>query len=161
MNSRERVMMALNHKEPDKVPIDFGGFDTTIEADAYEDLKKYLGIKKETIIIVRAHTAVDEEILEMFSIIDAWGAKWYRPESSYYFDPVGHPLANYTYDDLKDYHYPDLWDKSYENELLKKAENLHKNNHVARGHPSLRLGLPSPSSQRMQPSPQGLGGAGG
>jgi uroporphyrinogen decarboxylase len=149
MNSRERVLTALNHKEPDRVPIDLGGFVSTIEAAAYEDLKKYLGIKKETMITVRAHTAVDEEILEMFkvdtryirpfptqkweevnkhdSIIDEWGTKWYRPESSYYFDPVGHPLANYTYDDLKNYHYPDLWNKSYENELLKRAEDLYKN----------------------------------
>ena len=30
MNSRERVRTALNHREPDKVPIDFGGFMTAI-----------------------------------------------------------------------------------------------------------------------------------
>jgi len=46
MNSRERVKTALNHREPDKVPIDLGGCATCIEAEAYEDLKKYLGIKK-------------------------------------------------------------------------------------------------------------------
>jgi len=45
MTSRERVRMALNHQEPDKVPIDFGGMRSTgISAIAYNRLKKYLGI---------------------------------------------------------------------------------------------------------------------
>jgi len=42
LTSRERVKMALNHQQPDKVPIDFGGCETTVEAEAYEDFKKYL-----------------------------------------------------------------------------------------------------------------------
>ena len=42
MNSRERVRTALDHREPDKVPIDFGGMVTTIEAEGYNDLIKHL-----------------------------------------------------------------------------------------------------------------------
>ena len=148
MNSRERVNKALNHQEPDKVPVDLGGFVTTIEAAAYEDLKKYLGLKTETMVMIRAHVAPDEEVLEKFNIdtrylwpcplqkwadvnkqdtlIDGWGIKWHRPKGSYYFDPIDPPLSNYSYDELKYYRYPDLWNKEYEEELAKKAERLYE-----------------------------------
>lgn len=148
MNSRERVTKTLNHQAPDKVPVDLGGFVTTIEAEAYEDLKKYLGIEKETIVSVRAHVVPDEEILEKFEIdtrylrpfpvqkwedvqkvnpdIDAWGVKFYKPESSHYFDPIEYPLAEATLEDLKNYHYPDLWNEEYGRELARTAEKLYQ-----------------------------------
>ncbi|MDH7482554.1 MAG: uroporphyrinogen decarboxylase family protein [Armatimonadota bacterium] len=45
MTSRERVLTTLAHKEPDRVPIDFGGMRSTgIMAIAYNKLKAYLGI---------------------------------------------------------------------------------------------------------------------
>ena len=50
MNSRERVLAALSHKEPDLVPIDFGGTKVTgISAIAYNRLKEHLGFKGEKI----------------------------------------------------------------------------------------------------------------
>jgi uroporphyrinogen decarboxylase len=51
MTSRERVLLALNHKEPDRVPITFGGTSTTSiiesvpDGRGYTNLCKYLGIK--------------------------------------------------------------------------------------------------------------------
>jgi uroporphyrinogen decarboxylase len=45
MDSRERVLTALNHQEPDRVPIDFAGTGvTTICFQAYNELVKYLGL---------------------------------------------------------------------------------------------------------------------
>jgi uroporphyrinogen decarboxylase len=45
MNSRERVLTALRHKEPDRIPIDFGAMRSTgIAAPAYKKLKHHLGI---------------------------------------------------------------------------------------------------------------------
>jgi uroporphyrinogen decarboxylase len=45
MTSRERVLAAINHKEPDRVPIDCGGMRSAgISAIAYANLKEYLGI---------------------------------------------------------------------------------------------------------------------
>ena len=45
MNSRERVLAALNHQEPDRVPVDFGGHRSSgIMAMGYARLKKVLGI---------------------------------------------------------------------------------------------------------------------
>jgi uroporphyrinogen decarboxylase len=47
MTSRARVQVALNHGEPDRVPIDLGGFQTGIHRIAYSDLLDYLGIEEE------------------------------------------------------------------------------------------------------------------
>ena len=45
MNSRERVLTALRHQEPDRVPIDLDGMASTgIMAVAYNRLKAHLGI---------------------------------------------------------------------------------------------------------------------
>ena len=46
MTSRERIMAALDHKEQDRVAIDFAGTDCSgIHAIAYKKLRKYLGIE--------------------------------------------------------------------------------------------------------------------
>lgn len=46
MNSRDRIRAALNHKEADRVPIDFGAMRSTgISIVAYNKLRNYLGIK--------------------------------------------------------------------------------------------------------------------
>lgn len=47
MTPRERVLTTINHKEPDKVPVDCGAMRSTgIMGVAYNKLKKYLGIKE-------------------------------------------------------------------------------------------------------------------
>ena len=45
MNHRERVIAAINHTEPDRVPIDLWGSDTRLVNDFYFKLLKYLGLK--------------------------------------------------------------------------------------------------------------------
>ena len=46
MTSRERVLAALNHREPDRVPIDLGGsFVTGIAAQSLERLRRRLGLE--------------------------------------------------------------------------------------------------------------------
>lgn len=46
MNSRERIRAAVNHKEPDMLPIDFDAMRSTgINAIAYNHLTDYLGYK--------------------------------------------------------------------------------------------------------------------
>jgi len=47
MTSRERIKMAINHKEADRVPIDFGAMRSTgIATIAYNKLREKLGVKK-------------------------------------------------------------------------------------------------------------------
>lgn len=64
MKPRERVLAALRHQEPDRVPIDFGGTgDTTILATAYQPLREALGLDASITRVVDAvqQTAVIEE----------------------------------------------------------------------------------------------------
>jgi uroporphyrinogen decarboxylase len=49
MNSRERVLAALNHKEPDRVPLDMGSIQSGIHIKAYERLLEHLDIQDENI----------------------------------------------------------------------------------------------------------------
>ena len=47
MTSRQRVLAALNHQEPDRVPIDLGGNQTGIHKGAYRALIDHLGLSEE------------------------------------------------------------------------------------------------------------------
>ncbi len=49
MNSRERLLKAFNHEEPDKVPIDLGGSMSGIHIKAYKKLLEYLNIEDKEI----------------------------------------------------------------------------------------------------------------
>jgi len=49
--SRDRLLTALNHHEPDRVPIDLGGNQTGIHKFAYRKLLDLLGLKEEIVIM--------------------------------------------------------------------------------------------------------------
>ena len=45
MKHRERVLKAINHEEPDRVPIDLGSTtNSSILKEAYDELRNYLGM---------------------------------------------------------------------------------------------------------------------
>ena len=70
MSSRQRVLKALNHETPDRVPIDLGGFQTGIHRSAYVQLLDYLGIRDEVTILdpVQQLARPCEELLERFHV---------------------------------------------------------------------------------------------
>ncbi|MCJ7681734.1 MAG: hypothetical protein MUP70_13470 [Candidatus Aminicenantes bacterium] len=70
MTSRERVLRALNHQIPDRVPIDLGGFQTGIHRQAYENLLTFLGMKDEIRILDPVQQLVEpnERLLERFHV---------------------------------------------------------------------------------------------
>jgi len=70
MISRQRVLKALNHQTPDRVPIDLGGFQTGIHRNAYTQLIDYLGIRDEMTILdpVQQLARPCEELLERFHV---------------------------------------------------------------------------------------------
>ena len=72
MTSRERVLKAKRHEEPDRLPIDFGGMASTgIMAIAYDRLKKHLGITNGEIRVVdmgQQLAEVEPEILSRFGV---------------------------------------------------------------------------------------------
>ncbi len=70
MTSRERVISSLNHKIPDRVPIDLGGFQTGIHLDAYKALLNHLNIRDEIVILdpVQQLAKPCEKVLERFRV---------------------------------------------------------------------------------------------
>ena len=81
MNSRERVMTALNHQEPDKIPIDLGGNQSGINIIAYKKLLEYLDITDSNIQFcdyVQQLALPCEELLQRFEV----DIRWLRPPSS-------------------------------------------------------------------------------
>ena len=50
VNSRQRVLLALNHQKPDRIPIDLGGtVVTSVHASAIARLRTFLDLKKEPV----------------------------------------------------------------------------------------------------------------
>ena len=72
MTSRERVMAAINHKEPDYVPLDLGGTPSSgISAIAYNNLKKELGMtggQTRIFDVVQQVAQPEMEILDRFGV---------------------------------------------------------------------------------------------
>ena len=70
MTSRERLLRAINHTIPDRVPIDLGGFQTGIHKRAYAELLDYLGIQDEikTLDPVQQLAVPCEALLERFRV---------------------------------------------------------------------------------------------
>ncbi len=98
MTHRERVMAALNHRQPDRTPIDFGGtFTTTIFHAAYERLKDHLDIDHETQIYskTRRLAVPDRAVLEHFDVdtrmvgLGAYAGDQHEVDDDTYFDEWG------------------------------------------------------------------------
>ncbi|MHC4096601.1 MAG: uroporphyrinogen decarboxylase family protein [Planctomycetota bacterium] len=72
MTSRERVLAALNHHEPDRVPIDFSGHRSSgIAAVAYPKLREFLGLPPRPIRVydvIQQLAIVDEDVLDRFGV---------------------------------------------------------------------------------------------
>jgi uroporphyrinogen decarboxylase len=68
MTSRERVRLALNHEETDRIPIDLGGFQTGIHRVAYHDLIDHLGLEEAPPILdpIQQLVVPSEDVLRRF-----------------------------------------------------------------------------------------------
>lgn len=121
MTHRERVLAALGHEQPDRVPLDLGSTVVTgISLEAYDSLKQYLGLNlgKSRVFSKSSQIAViDEEIRDLFGIdtrgflpgqpntppveekvgeeafLDEWGVVWRKPASANTYSVGGAPLA--------------------------------------------------------------------
>ena len=70
--SRERVMQAVSHQQPDRVPVDLSGHRSSgIMAIAYNKLKQHLGITTGDIYVydfVQQLAIVEPEVLDRFKV---------------------------------------------------------------------------------------------
>ena len=150
MTSREQVLCALSHEEPDRVPIFFGTSGvTTLNTVAYDRLKAHLGLRTETRTFWRAlqYALLDEEIMARFGsdgrplipgpapstlsreiapdrFVDGWGILWQRQPGNHYYDIVEHPLQDASVDDLERYPWPDFAHPSRFVGLREKAQAI-------------------------------------
>jgi uroporphyrinogen decarboxylase len=115
MNARERVRLALNHQEPDRIPIDLGGtIVTSIARSSYPAVKQLLGQPVGDVTLldyVQQLPYVDEDLLQRFgadfrlvqlpaatapglsifeegdyyAFIDRWGSKLHMPKDGGYY----------------------------------------------------------------------------
>lgn len=135
MTPRERLLAALAHEQPDRVPRDLGGRVTGITVKAYDRLREHLGLQEDihitdvnqqlarpseevlrrlgidTRYVMPAVTPAEErqitEDATGYSFVDEWGITLRMPkENGYYFDMVSHPLAGLKVEDLDAYPWP-------------------------------------------------------
>lgn len=156
MNSKERFLAALNHKEPDRVPLDLGGWVTTISIKTYNRLLKKLDIQREGQVFdwLRQNVMPEEDVLERLGVDtryvhlgeprswqfqpqqtdkglyvkDEWGCGFLMPESSLYYNLVDSPLKNATLADLETYSWPDPDDSGYLDGIEQRARRLSEEN---------------------------------
>jgi uroporphyrinogen decarboxylase len=118
VNSRERVLAALNHQEPERLPRDLGSTTATgIHPQAYVALRRHLGLKNGwRYLSSRAQLArVEPPVLERFGIdllplfpedaaeppvlderrryVDRWGVERTQPHEGGHFYVSRPPLA--------------------------------------------------------------------
>ena len=140
MNCRERTLAVLDHKEADRVPLDFGGRHTTLHLYAHEALMRHLGLRGPKPPLRSHHTYLvepDPQLLQRFerasalffpkapsgyvfkidpetsTYVDEWGTTYYMPPNGYYYDIRAVPLPDAaTEADLKKSRWPDPTDPS-------------------------------------------------
>jgi len=140
MTSRERILAALSHRQPDRVPLDLGGtVNSTMVLEGYERLAAHFGVTAPPRIIHRMMRVVDidEGVLAPLQIDtrlvfpggptkglaadlgphryrDMWGVERAQPEGSYHYDLAGSPLAgDISASDILKYPWPDPDDPGF------------------------------------------------
>jgi uroporphyrinogen decarboxylase len=160
MTSRERLLTALAHKEPDRVPRDLGGTVTGIMATVYRELLAHLGLEEEVVIndLKQQLAAPSEAVLQRLGIdtryifpreprswtpeireeatgyeyTDVWGIEMRLPkEHGHYYDMVRHPLAELKVEDLDRYDWPDMRDPGITDGLAEQARRLYEETEYA------------------------------
>ena len=123
--------MALNHQEPGRVPIAFGGPECSIHRDAHRNLLGYLGLDEVVpapiIDPILQIVEPDSRLYERFSVDALWlvphqaPVEWAPDQRGYvddfgrrfregggFYNQVGFPLADSTPEELSSYSFPDM-----------------------------------------------------
>ena len=152
MTSRERVLCALEHRQPDHIPVYFGGTSSFLSDEAYFRLKEYLGIRGDVDPYRKGHTGTiyDDRILEALGvdvrflvynlpnygvrefvsedrIIDEWGIPIVK--SGEHWSRVEPPLADADAEEIAAYPFPVVPAENQRSAgLAERAKKLHEDN---------------------------------
>ncbi len=90
MNSRERVLAALNHKQPDRIPVDCGGHRSSgFSVQAYKNLRAYLGLPQRELYIydlIQQLAYPDDDIIELFGLDVLDFGRGFMQDAAYWKD---------------------------------------------------------------------------
>jgi uroporphyrinogen decarboxylase len=158
LSSRDRVLSALHHEEPDRVPLFIGANSpTTVLSAGYEKLKSYLGIQcGPTRVFSKAfqYTWMDEEVMLRLGgdgrpvvpgpaestlrrevsddcLVDDWGITWRRSANSLYYEVTDSPLRKATLGDLDRYPWPNLAAASRFAGMAEAAQKVQRDGYAA------------------------------
>ena len=157
LTSRERFILALSHRETDRVPADLGGLSTTIRTiDLYERLRSFLGLAslKKVRHFLDEHIIPDEDLLtafkidtryiktgtakkwrrekiDQYTIRDEWGTAWTKPPHFTYASVVDNPIKEPTTNGLRRHSFPDPGDPGRYEGLKERAKKLHEETNYA------------------------------
>ena len=158
MNSKERVLAAINHKPVDRLPLDLGSTNcTTMTRYAYNRLKEKLGIEKPDVLMMEDFqiAAIDEEVLKLLNIdtrpvygltprferevvdertyYDHFRKKFYMSEDAYYYTIIENPLADMeTVEEIEEnYVWPNPYNEKTIEGIRERAKQLHEENEYA------------------------------
>lgn len=155
MTHRERVLAALSHEQPDRVPIDLGATrDSSIVVEGYQRLQAYFGVSEDNTFTSRMMRVVDvdERILRALDIDtrgvfpgapadvmlgdgryrDEWGVERIRPSGSFYHDQMHFPLCGQiTPRDIARYPWPDPEDPVRTRGLQDRVQAIHEAGYAA------------------------------
>lgn len=151
MRPRERVLAALRHEQPDRVPVDLGATAVSgIHRQANAALKAHLGLQADEPVhdAVQGLVVPDERLRQRFRVdlrrvalrppasgvagppasgdtyVDEWGMR--RQRTALYWEIVGHPLADAKVADLRHYPWPDPHDPGRVAGLAEEARRLYE-----------------------------------
>ncbi|MBQ8507623.1 MAG: hypothetical protein IJ466_09375 [Clostridia bacterium] len=150
MTSRERVLCALGHQQPDRQPIDFGGTVVTcMDATAHERLQRHLGFPVDAgpIIDYSMGTVVPEEkilrlvgsdvrrvgmnvippAIENDRYTDGFGMILKRSRPHLYYDVIHHPLAEAEIEDLAEMAIPQADNPALYAGMKERVKELYEN----------------------------------
>ncbi len=159
MTSKERVLAAINHKKPDKMPTDLGTTNcTSIVKMTYTKVKEYYGVEKDDNMMFSPFQIMlcDEEILQNLQIDtrnvcgdydayeqkewispdmykDRFGVLFKMPDNGLYFDFYDYPLKDYeTVEEIEEnYTWPEPVIPAEVEGLRERAKKLHEENKYA------------------------------
>jgi uroporphyrinogen decarboxylase len=149
--SRQRVQCALNHEEPDRVPLFIGVCGaTTVLGPGYRRLTDLLGVPRQPTRWFSKplqYTWMDDEVLLRLEsdgrgiapgpaesvlrkevsadcMIDDWGVTWQRAPGNLYFEMAEAPLRHATIDDIERYPWPKLTSPARFEGLAERAKAI-------------------------------------
>jgi uroporphyrinogen decarboxylase len=154
LSHRERLLIALNHQEPDRVPLDFGStFCSTMIEPGYDRLKEYLGMEHDNRIMMARQGSVlpDDEVLDRLGIdtkgmvlgdyswghfriidentqMDFWQTTWKRAPGGHFYNIDG-PFQGHDpmMDELETFDWPDPDNPGLYEGLKAQAKFLRRN----------------------------------